>query len=97
MTDSTNIRFLYDYGQLIFNWECNEEELRWNDPGTGKGRGIAGAGKVPKNKWVTITWNIERDFAAVSVDGIERYRVYGDFSKVSGQIGIGSPWVQQSA
>ncbi|XEC95892.1 pentapeptide repeat-containing protein [Paenibacillus tarimensis] len=90
MTDSTNIRFLFDGGQLIFNWECNEEELRWNDPVTGNGRSIAGAGKVPKDRWVNIEWSIGVDYASVIVDGIERYRILGDFSKASGQIGIGS-------
>ncbi|WP_238403409.1 pentapeptide repeat-containing protein [Paenibacillus mesophilus] len=90
MTDSTNIRLLYDGGQLIFNWERNEEELRWCDPGTGKARSITGAGKVPKNTWINLLWNIEVDYVSVSVDGIERYRVAGDFSKVAGQIGIGS-------
>jgi hypothetical protein len=90
MTDSHNIRLLYDCGQLILNWEGNEEELRWHDPGTGRSIGVTGAGKVPSNQWVTITWTIEEGFAAVSVDGVERYRTDGDFSSISGQIGIGS-------
>lgn len=58
MTDSTNIRLYYGLGEVIFNWECCEEELRVHDPLTGEQFGFAGKGAVPKNEFVDICWEL---------------------------------------
>lgn len=91
-TDSTNIRLVFAKGMLIFNWECGEEELRFHDPLTGKAYGIPGQGKVPVHEWVRIGWTITESYAAVSVNGVERYRKSGNYADAAGQIGVGAAW-----
>src|SRR4051794_15452017 len=52
-TDSTNLRFGYAADQVIFNWEENLDQLRV-DGGPAVSRQVDGAGRIPRNKFVTI-------------------------------------------
>jgi catechol 2,3-dioxygenase-like lactoylglutathione lyase family enzyme len=89
-TDSNNIRIKFAKGMVIFNWEVNEQEMRWQNPATGEWLGTPHSGQVPINEWITVTWTIEADCSIVFVDGKERLRVNGDFRGVAGQVGIGT-------
>jgi hypothetical protein len=88
-TDSKNIRLCYgEKGLLIFNWELNGNELRHHDPRSGAIAGVAGQGAVPKNTWVTIRWTIDQQQSRVEVDGVERAKFAGDYSGLSGTVGV---------
>ncbi|NIK80278.1 catechol 2,3-dioxygenase-like lactoylglutathione lyase family enzyme/predicted enzyme related to lactoylglutathione lyase [Paenibacillus castaneae] len=89
-TDSNNIRIKFAKGMVILNWEENTQEMRWQNPALGDWLGAPNAGQVPINEWITVAWKIEENFSIVSVDGIERLRVNGDYSGVAGQVGIGT-------
>lgn len=90
-TDSTNIRLSYgDKGQIILNWEIHNDELRFVDPKDGRIVGVNQKGAVPKNKWVTIRWFIDKSESRVEVDGVERANIKGDFGGLSGTVGIGT-------
>ena len=68
MTDSTNIRLYYGIGELIFNWECCEDELRVHDPLTGEQFGFCGMGAVNTNTPVNICWRLGLDKMIVLVN-----------------------------
>ena len=49
-TDSTNIRLRFgEKGEIIFNWEMDQNQLRYHDPRSGHISGVGGKGGVPKN------------------------------------------------
>lgn len=73
-TDSTNIRLYYKCGEVIFNWECNTEELRVHDILTGNNYGYPNMGSIPTNEYVDITWVIEKKFMEIYVNGQLRMR-----------------------
>jgi len=88
-TDSSNIRLKYGRGQIIFNWERNHDSLRCSEPSKGRAYNNLN-GRIPVNEWNHFVWEIEPEFMRVSVNGIERLFVEGEFSRVTGQAGIGS-------
>jgi len=101
-TDSTNIRVYYQKGEIIFNWECNLDELRVHDILTGKNYGYRGQGRVPKNEYVDITWVIEKDTHEIYVNGelrqkgddypyIKQLKQEPD-QKISGPVKISAAW-----
>lgn len=59
-TDSTNLRLYYNKGVVIFNWECNQSELRIHDIITGEQFGFDGIGNIPINEYVNVDWFIDR-------------------------------------
>lgn len=89
MTDSTNLRLYYGSGMVIFNWELRPTELRVHDPLTGRVTRVRGQGYISPNRWHDITWEIEPDGMRVLVDGEERFRRTGDYSKIEEPVGIG--------
>src|SRR6185437_2814795 len=56
-TDSTNLRIGYAADQVIFNWEENLDQLRV-DGGPAGNRQADGAGRIPKDKFVMIQWQV---------------------------------------
>ena len=94
-TDSTNIRIFYGafgWGQLIFNWEVQQDQLRVHDPGNGQASGIDGAGKITAGEWHDFVWEIQKDSMRVLVDGQERHARQGDYANVISPVGIGPAW-----
>jgi len=73
-TDSTNIRVYYKMGEIIFNWECNLDELRFHDILFGTNYGYEDKGKIPQNEYVDITWVIEKEFMEIYVNGELRHK-----------------------
>jgi hypothetical protein len=92
-TDSTNLRLYYNrVGVLIFNWECNENELRIHDPATGEQEGVADQGKIEPGKYHDIVWEVYPNGMRVLVDGKERARRRGNYERLEGSLGIGPAW-----
>ncbi len=85
-TDSQNLRLYYAQGMAIFNWEGNEDELRFHDPKTHEGKGFAHGGQIPKNTWVTVKWIIDSAGTSISVNGVVRGVFQGDYSKISAKV-----------
>lgn len=67
-TDSTNLRLYYNKGVVIFNWECNQSELRIHDIITGEQFGFDGIGNIPVNEYVNVDWFIDRDKMVIKVN-----------------------------
>lgn len=86
-TNSTDIRIGYAATQIIFNWRDDQAQLRI-DGGPANGRHLHGAGKVPKNTFVTIVQEVTPTRMTLSVDGVQRASWDGDFSKVNEQVRV---------
>lgn len=90
-TNSTNIRLYFaKRGMIIFNWEVNQQELRFHNPATGQQIGTANQGHVVSDTWVDIRWTIDTHESRVEVNGVERGKFEGDYSNLSGDIGVGT-------
>lgn len=68
-TDSTNIRLKCGSGQVILNWECNQNELRIHDPIIGNQYGVGDQGKIPSNEFIQISWIIDHNYMLLLVNG----------------------------
>ncbi|MCE5231121.1 ankyrin repeat domain-containing protein [bacterium] len=91
-TDSTNIRVYYGgfgWGELIFNWEVDQSQLRVHDLNTISQTGVAGKGFVTPNMWHNIQWDILPDRMRVLVDGQLHHEAFGNYADVISRIGIG--------
>jgi hypothetical protein len=86
-TDSTNLRLGYAADQIIFNWELNQNQLRV-DGGPANGLHKDGAGRIPKNKYVTIRWVVTTSHQSIYVDGQLRYRHDGDYSQINRRVSV---------
>jgi hypothetical protein len=97
MTDDKDIRIGYGARQIIFNWEMQHDELRV-DGGPPAGKHKPGAGQLPANQWVGIELITKPDELTIYVDGVLRYRVNADFSKVNEPLKLtaqtGDLWVK---
>jgi hypothetical protein len=82
MTDSTDLRIAYAADQVIFNWELNRDELRV-DGGPANGQHKAGAGSIPKGKYVTIRWLVTPRHQVIYVDDQLRFEHDGDYSSIN--------------
>lgn len=80
-TDGTNLRLGYACDQMIFNWEMDPKQFRI-DGGPVGGQHKPGAGEIPVNRWVEVEITVLPDVMVVKVNGKERYRANGDFSKI---------------
>jgi hypothetical protein len=90
-TNKNNIRLYFgEKGVVIFDWEYNGKELRHHDPRSGEESPLAGKGDIPKNEFATIEWTIDAKGSHISVDGVERCTMPGDFTGLSGKAGIGT-------
>ena len=85
--DGNDVRLGSAFNQMIFHWEMRPTELRV-DGGPVGGKYNPDAGALPKNRWTGIEPTVTRSECIVSVDGVERYRMAGDCSKVNGPLSI---------
>jgi len=86
-TNGTDLRIGYAATQIIFNWERDQQQLRI-DGGPADGRHVHGAGKIPKNTFVTIVQDVTPTRMTISVDGVARASWDADFSKVEDQVRV---------
>lgn len=86
-TDSTNLRLAYAADQVIFNWELDESQLRV-DGGPASGQHRAGAGHIPAEKYVTITWIVTPTAQSLYADGQLRFEHKGDYSQINRPVGV---------
>jgi len=86
-TDSTNLRMGYAADQVIFNWEDNLDQLRV-DGGPAGNRQVDGAGRIPKDRFVMIQWQVTPQHQAVYVDGKLRFEHCGNYSEIDKPISI---------
>ena len=86
-TDSTNIRLVYAADQLIFNWENDLKQLRV-DGGPANGLHKAGAGSIPKDRFVAIKWLVSRTNQAIYVDNELRFEHRGDYSTINRAVSV---------
>ena len=80
-TDSTNLRIGYAADQVIFNWEEDLNQLRV-DGGPAGHKALDGAGRIPKNKYVTIKWMVTPEHQAIYVDNQLRFENCGNYSQL---------------
>lgn len=80
-SDGGNARFGFGCDQVLFDWESNPTQLRI-DGGPASGRHIHGKGRLPTDRFVTITQTLSADRLDVLVDGEPRGRWFADFSKI---------------
>ncbi|HUO08376.1 MAG TPA: S16 family serine protease [Phycisphaerae bacterium] len=90
-TSKDNLRLYFgQHGRFIFNWELNESQLRGNDLLSNDTIAVDHQGAVPKDQFVTIKWTIDKDSSTLEVDGQQRTVQHGDYSNLSGKIGVGA-------
>ena len=88
-TDSTNLRLYWHAGEIIFNWECDVQELRVHDPVTGEQCGIKDQGFIGVDQWHELVWEVRLDSMRLLVDRQIRFHTEGDFSRIRSAVGIG--------
>lgn len=71
-TDSGNIRMYYNSAGLVFNWGMSPSTLLTHDVLVPEHTPIYGVGYIPPNEYAEITWILEREYAAVIVNGQTR-------------------------
>lgn len=86
-TDSTNLRIGYAADQVIFNWEEDRDQLRV-DGGPAGHRQADGAGRIPKNKYVTIKWMVTPEHQAIYVDNQLRFENCADYSQLVAPVSV---------
>jgi len=82
-----NLRLLAGADQIIFGWEINPGELRI-DGGPANGRHLAKQGRIPTNSFFVVEQEITDKMMVVKIDGKERAKWFGDFSKIREQAGM---------
>ncbi len=88
-TDSTNLRFYWHLGEVIFNWECSVRELRVHDPATRHQQGLEDRGFITTNDWHEIEWAVTASAMRVVVDGQLRFAGEGDYAGIEAPLAIG--------
>lgn len=86
-TDSTNLRIGYVADQVIFNWEGNQNQLRV-DGGPAAGSQVDGQGQIPKDKFVTIKWEVTPKHQAIYVNGQLRFEHCGNYAEMKCPISV---------
>lgn len=87
-TDRYNIRFLFLNGLVIFNWECDDHDLRLDIPTLQSPHHLLGHGYVGVDTWADIMIKVTQTEIMVYVDGECRYRGHGKFQGIKSRIGI---------
>ncbi len=101
-TDSTNLRLYFGNGEIILNWEYKEDELRVTDVHNGQIYAFPKRGRIPADKFVEVTWIIEKSKMAIYVNKelraeienmpyMEEYINNPEFN-ITSTVGIGSAW-----
>lgn len=88
-TDGLNLRLYCGTGQIIFNWEVNPQEFRFQDPLNGQQIGIPGKGVISPNEWHAIIWEIQDYGMRLFVDGQLRFQNRRDYHTLESPVGIG--------
>ena len=83
MTDSVNLRLKFRNEQVIFNWERNQDELRFEDP-VRRFKVTSKKGRIPVNEWVHVTLLIQDDVAKVYLNDEECLTVHADYKSAKG-------------
>jgi hypothetical protein len=86
-TDSTNLRIGYAADQVIFNWEEDRNQLRV-DGGPAGHQALDGAGRIPKNKYVTIKWMVTPEHQAIYVDDQLRFENCANYSQLVAPVSV---------
>jgi hypothetical protein len=87
-TDSTNIRIRYNKGRIIFNWEENQDQLRFHSFVNDKTNAFRKQGKVTPNQWATIELVVTDTGAEVLVDGKSRGKIEENLKGMKSRLGI---------
>ena len=80
MAESTNIRFLFGNGEIIFNWEVDQNEFRCDIP-SAYGQHAPGKGYIPIHQWVSFKIEVTLSEAKIYVDGSQRLTLKGKFER----------------
>ncbi len=80
MAESTNIRFLFGNGEIIFNWEVDQNEFRCDIP-SAYGQHAPGKGYIPIHQWVSFKIEVTLSEAKIYVDGSQRLTLRGKFER----------------
>lgn len=80
MAESTNIRFLFGNGEIIFNWEVDQNEFRCDIP-SAYGQHAPGKGYIPIHQWVSFKIEVTHSEAKIYVDGSQRLTLKGKFER----------------
>jgi hypothetical protein len=87
--DGKDLRLAFAADQVIFNWEMRPTELRL-DGGPANGQHVPGAGALPAGQWAGIEWIVKPTEMILYVNGEERSRTKGDFTKINKPLTITS-------
>jgi hypothetical protein len=82
-----NLRLMAGADEIVFGWEANPSELRIAG-GPANGRHVAKQGSIPTNSFFTIEQEITDTYMVLKIDGKERAKWFGDFSKISEEAGL---------
>lgn len=97
MSSGSQTRIICGGSTVIFNSVVRPDELRI-DAGLANGKSKPGAGLLPKDQWVGMEFTVTPRALVIYVDGAERYRAEGDFSKIHQRFAIqadnGDVWVK---
>jgi hypothetical protein len=88
-TDSTNLRFYWHVGEIIFNWECSVRRLKVHDPATGQWWNGENEGFINPGEWHEIEWEISPGSMRVLVNGAVRFERSGDWGNIEAPVAIG--------
>ena len=69
-TNDTNIKLYYGLSEIIFNWECNQDELLVQDL-TGSRYSYPKKGYVSIDEYVDITWIIHTSYMKILLNNKE--------------------------
>ncbi len=65
---NNSIRLYWGKGAVVLNWENNENELRIQDPFTGRQYGYQNKGNIPIGEYIRLTWIVGNEYLAVIVN-----------------------------
>jgi hypothetical protein len=85
-TDSTDLRISYAANKVCFNWD-GTPTLRV-EGGPADGQHKAGAGQIPKNKYVTIRWVVTEKKQTIYVDGQLRFEHTGNYAGLENPVSV---------
>src|SRR5260370_30305333 len=88
-TDGVNLPLYCGTGQIIFNWEVNPQEFRFQDPLNGQQVGVPGKGVISPNEWHAVIWEIQNYGMKLFVDGQLRFQNRRDYHTLEAPVGIG--------
>jgi hypothetical protein len=88
--DSDEIRLFFAKGEIILGWSARPGYTRFHDPKTGQTTDTPIKGAIKPGTWINVEWAINKDSSTITVDGEKCASFSGDFSDVSGRVGVGT-------